>query len=184
MPAVSMKSTGPRGRSSIGFSTGSVVVPAKSRDDRDVLPCDGVEQAALADVAAPEDADVQAHAAWCVHQAHASGLRRVWCAAASSVLHRAAERLRVAEAAHGLGREQLVVLRGREQAVGDDHVADRRARSGGPGDDGAGRLVADLGHERRGGRAARRRTCAAQRSSSASMPSTQLRRSISQARAR
>ena len=30
MPAVSMKSTGPIGRSSIGFSTGSVVVPATS----------------------------------------------------------------------------------------------------------------------------------------------------------
>ena len=30
MPAVSMKSTGPSGSSSIGFSTGSVVVPAKS----------------------------------------------------------------------------------------------------------------------------------------------------------
>ena len=33
MPAVSMNSTGPSGSSSIGFSTGSVVVPAKSRDD-------------------------------------------------------------------------------------------------------------------------------------------------------
>ena len=30
MPAVSMKSTGPRGSSSMGFSTGSVVVPANS----------------------------------------------------------------------------------------------------------------------------------------------------------
>ncbi len=37
MPAVSMKSTGPRGSSSMGFSTGSVVVPATVGDDGDLL---------------------------------------------------------------------------------------------------------------------------------------------------
>ena len=38
MPAVSMKSTGPRGSSSMGFSTGSVVVPGTVGDDGDLLP--------------------------------------------------------------------------------------------------------------------------------------------------
>ena len=57
------------------------------------------------------------------------------------------------EAADRFGREQFLVLRVRQKALGDDHVADRRALPGGFGDDGAGRFVADLGDERRGGRA-------------------------------
>ena len=62
MPAVSMNSTGPSGSSSIGFSTGSVVVPAISGDDRDLLPGHRVQQRRLAGVAAAEQADVQAEA--------------------------------------------------------------------------------------------------------------------------
>jgi hypothetical protein len=52
--AVSMNRTGPRGRSSIGFSTGSVVRPAA--DNGDLLARDRVEDAGLADITAAEQA--------------------------------------------------------------------------------------------------------------------------------
>jgi hypothetical protein len=59
MPAVSMNSTGPMGSSSIGFSTGSVVVPATSETMETCLAGERVQQRRLADVAAAEQADVE-----------------------------------------------------------------------------------------------------------------------------
>ena len=57
-----MNSTGPSGSSSIGFSTGSVVVPAKSLTMLTSCRVMALSRLRLADVAAAEDADVQAHA--------------------------------------------------------------------------------------------------------------------------
>ena len=120
-----MNSTGPSGSSSIGFSTGSVVVPAKSRDDGDLLPRDGVEQAATC---------------------RRCGGRRGRCAGACpcgvSLQAPSLASRRRGRAAAGVprrqtasAREQFVELRGGEQAVGDDDargssrpLALRRAR--------------------------------------------------------
>ena len=54
-----MKSTGPMGSSSIGFSTGSVVVAGDVGDDRHLLPQHRIQDGRFSDVPPSEDADVK-----------------------------------------------------------------------------------------------------------------------------
>ena len=143
-------------------------------DDGDLLAGDGVEQARLADVAAAEDADVEPHAP-------GASMRPICACSLSTLTGRAAAGVPRRQTASGLSSSSNCV--GGQQAVAEHDLADRAARALRLGDDGGGALVADLRHERGGRRRVEASTCARQRASSASMPSTQLRRRISSARA-
>ena len=108
MPAVSMKSTGPSGSSSIGFSTGSVVVPAKSLTMLTSWRVIALSRLDLPTLRRPK-------MPMCSRMPLGASIRPMPVLLRLSVLDAAAARLGRAQAADGLGGQQLVVLVGGER---------------------------------------------------------------------
>ncbi len=108
MPAVSMKRTGPSGSSSIGFSTGSVVVPAKSETIETSWRVIALSRLDLPTLRRPK-------MPMCRRMPRGASIRPI--SALLSAVDAAAELVGHAEPADGLGAEQLVELPGAQQAV-------------------------------------------------------------------
>ncbi len=149
------ENTGPSGRSSIGFSTGSVVVPATAEVMETCWRVTALRRSRLADVAAPEDADLESpcpSGAGCYGHSSSSGSDpRAQCA-------------------HRFGAGKPIELPGGQNSLFDHEIADGAAGSRRLRRDSGGLFIAH--HLDKGGRRGRfrLRRGSRQRASSASIP--------------